>query len=572
MLLSYLAYRTACQKKHQDRQAQIDALPTEYHAPLTPFDSHILGRPVSELVAQVQTGRLSPQHILTAYGKKALKAHAELNCLTEVLISDAQGWAESCSRSGPLAGVPVSLKDMVNVRGYDSCLGYAAWVGKPAAYDSAIVRLLRDAGAVPFVKTQIPITLLSYESASDALGTAENPHKKGYSPGGSSGGEGALLAYGGSRVGIGSDVAGSVRVPSHYSGVYTIKCSTTRFVRGGTATSNAGQEGVLAVYSPMTRTLEDLEYFWKAIMSMEPWKYDHTVINLPWRQVQLPEKKVKFGVMWTDGEQTTTFSCIDEFTTTWGTGVVTPSPACQRALQDVVSSIRDSGYQVVSINPPSPYEGFKIASSLIADACDVACKKVMPWENSDPGMVQAMRLYHLPRWAQRLYAWYIRYIRRDAVYAGLIDGWHTKSAKEIFALVAQREAYREKWFDFWKETGVDLIVTCPNAMPAVPHKGMKHAFTNCLYSFLFNLLDYSAGVMPVTKVDKELDALDPKFKPRNAIEAGAYKLYDAEKMEGLPVGVQIVGQRLQEEKVMEGMKLIQKLLIGDGKEYELLHT
>ncbi|KZT20930.1 amidase signature enzyme [Neolentinus lepideus HHB14362 ss-1] len=553
MLLSYLTYRNACQKKQRDRQAQINALPTEYHAPLTPFDSHILGRPVSELVVQVQTGRLSPQIILTAYGKKALKAQAELNCLTEVLISDAEGWAEECNLSGPLAGVPVSLKDMVNVRGYDSCLGYAAWVGKPAQYDSAIVRLLRDAGAVPFVKTQIPITLLSFESASDALGKTENPHKKGYSPGGSSGGEGALLAYGGSRVGIGSDVAGSLRAPSHYSGVYTIKASSTRFVRSGTATSNAGQEGVLAVYSPMARTLEDLEYFWKAIMSMNPWKYDHTVINLPWREVQLPEKKVKFGVMWTDG-------------------VVTPSPACHRALQDVVSSLRDNGYQVVAVNPPSPYEGFKLASSLIADACDTACKKVIPWENNDPGMMQAMRLYHLPRWVQCLYAWYIRYIRRDEIYAGLIDGWHTKSAQEIFALVAKREEYRAKWFDFWDETGLDFIVTCPNAMPAVPHKGMKDAFTNCLYTFLFNLLDYTAGVMPVTKVDKDLDALDPKFKPKNAIEAGAYKLYDAEKLDGLPVGVQVVGRRLQEEKVMEGMKLIQKLLINDGKEYELLQT
>ncbi|EPQ53515.1 amidase signature enzyme [Gloeophyllum trabeum ATCC 11539] len=553
MLLSYLAYRSACLKKQRDRQAQIDALPSEYHAPITPFDVNILDKPVSDIVAQVQTGKLSPQHVLTAYGKKALKAQAELNCLTEVLLSDAQVWAEECNRKGPLAGMPVSLKDMVNVRGYDSCLGYAAWVGKPAERDSAIVRLLRDAGAVPFVKTQIPITLLSYESASDALGVAENPHKKGYSPGGSTGGEAALLAYGGSRIGIGSDVAGSVRVPSHYSGVYTIKSSTTRFIRRDTSTSNAGQEGVLAVFSPMARTLDDLEYFWKAIMSMNPWKYDHTVIELPWREVRLPEKKVKFGVMWTDG-------------------VVTPSPACHRALRDVVSSLRDNGYQVVPINPPSPYEGFKIASALIADACEVACRKVMPWENNDPGMKQAMALYRLPRWLKRIYAWYLRYIRRDDVYAGLVEGWHSKSAQEIFALVAKREEYRARWFDFWNETGIDFVLTCPNAMPAVPHRGMRDAFTNCLYSFLFNLLDYPAGVMPVTRVDRELDSLDPKFRPRNVIEAGAYKLYDAEKMHGLPVGVQMVGRRLQEEKVMEGMKLIQRLLVHDGKEYELLHT
>ena len=106
--------------------------------------------------------------------------------------------------------------------GWDSCIGYSAWVGKPVEKDSALVRLLRDAGAVPFVKTNVPITLLSFESHSDLFGRTTNPYKNTHSPGGSTGGEAALLAYGGSRLGIGTDVAGSVRVPAHYSGVYTI--------------------------------------------------------------------------------------------------------------------------------------------------------------------------------------------------------------------------------------------------------------------------------------------------------------------------------------------------------------
>ncbi|EPQ53512.1 hypothetical protein GLOTRDRAFT_111687 [Gloeophyllum trabeum ATCC 11539] len=73
--------------------------------------------------------------------------------------------------------------------------------------------------------------------------------------------------------------------------------------------------------------------------------------------------------------------------------------------------------------------------------------------------------------------------------------------------------------------------------------------------FLFDLLDYAAGVMPVTHVDCELDALDKSFVAMNAIER-AYKNYDADKMHGLPIGVQVVGRRFEEEKVMEGMKII----------------
>lgn len=161
--------------------------------------------------------------------------------------------------------------------GWDACIGYSAWVGKASTKDAAIVRLLRDAGAVPYVKTNIPITLLSYESASDLFGRTTNPHNNGYSAGGSSGGEAALIAYGGSRIGIGTDVAGSVRVPAHYSGIYAIKASVGRFVRMGNSTSIPGQEGVAAVYSPMARTLEDLDTFWQAVVSMEPWKYDPSV-------------------------------------------------------------------------------------------------------------------------------------------------------------------------------------------------------------------------------------------------------------------------------------------------------
>lgn len=96
-------------------------------------------------------------------------------------------------------------------------MGYSARTGQPMSYDGELVRLLRRAGAVPFVKTNFPIMMLSFGSANDVFGTTENPHKKVCGPGGSSSGESALLALSGSRIGIGTDVAGSVRVPAHYA-------------------------------------------------------------------------------------------------------------------------------------------------------------------------------------------------------------------------------------------------------------------------------------------------------------------------------------------------------------------
>ncbi|KZT10510.1 amidase signature enzyme [Laetiporus sulphureus 93-53] len=552
-MFSYIAHRRACNTKQKERRERIQMLPAFYHASLSASDKTIIATSISQIVSSVQGGALKPIEILTAYSKAALKAHAATNCLTEVMLPEAEEWARNCNTKGPLAGLPVSLKDEHSVKGFDACIGYSAWVGKPMEKDSALVRLLRDAGAVPYVKTNVPVTMLSFEAANDVFGTTTNPHNKNFAPGGSSGGEAALLAFGGSRVGIGSDVAGSVRVPSHYSGVYTIKASSYRFLKTGNAhTSIPGEEGVPVSFSPMTRTLEDLETFWRAVMSMSPWEYDHAVLPIPWRDVDLStDKGLRWGVMWDDG-------------------VVRPSPACKRALATVVSTLEANGHKVVQIDPPSPYEGLKIASLLLmADGTKCCIEPLQFGEFNDPGVVQALAMFRTPRIIKKLYAWYLRHIRGDELYAGLVEAWSEKTVPEYLALVAQREAYRERWFDFMREQQLDFILTVPNSLPAVPHGGMLEGWKACGYTFLWNLLDYTAGILPITHVDQNRDALGA-FKAKNAIEGGAYRMYDAKKMHGLPVGVQIVGKRLQEEKVLEGMKIIDRLLKQEGKAYTLL--
>ncbi|KAL8869305.1 MAG: hypothetical protein Q9174_004373, partial [Haloplaca sp. 1 TL-2023] len=235
----------------------------------------------------------------------AIKAHAKTNCLTEIMINPgAEKWIEDVNLKGPLAGIPVSLKDSINVGGFDVSVGYSGKVGQPVPQDGTIVKILKDAGAVPYVKTNLPISLLSFESNNDLWGRTTNPHNSKYSPGGSTGGESALLAYGGGRIGVGSDVAGSVRVPAHFSGIYSLRCSTGRWPKMGNVTSMPGQEGVPSVFSPMTRTLPDLVYFTKSILGMRLWEYDHSVHPIQWREdtynATKEQKKLKIGVMESD--------------------------------------------------------------------------------------------------------------------------------------------------------------------------------------------------------------------------------------------------------------------------------
>ncbi|KAI1074892.1 amidase [Whalleya microplaca] len=554
--LDYLQHKRDCKFKQNERAERIQAL-TQCRGPFTALDRDIVNKPIEELVQDVHKSTLQPIDILRTYGKVALKAHEKTNCLTEVMVSAAEGWVNdgSINLKGPLAGIPISLKDTIVVGGFDATVGFSSFVGNKQPEDGPTVRLLKDAGAVPYVKTNLPITLLSFESTNDVWGRCTNPHNNKYSPGGSTGGEAALLALGG-RIGIGSDVAGSVRAPAHFSGIYSLRCSTGRWPKAGFATSMPGQEGVPSVYSPMARTLNDLTYFTRSIVGMQPWKYDPTVHPIPWRSEVEKEyaakSKFRVGVMRTDG-------------------VVDPSPACLRALEKTEAALRLAGHEIVEIDPPSPYEALYLGAHLLnADGCQMFKSFFRFGEWDDPGADQMDWLMRLPRPFKFIYYLWVKYIRRDDVWAGLIKDWREKTAFENWKLVAKREAYKNKWFDWWNSVDIDFMLTPPNATPAVPHDGMKEAVSSCGYTFLFNILDYTCGCVPITHVDKDLDKLPATFniKKLNGVAQGAYKLYDAEAMHGLPVGIQVVGRRLEEEKVLAIMKRVEEAL-GEDKYRQL---
>jgi Asp-tRNA(Asn)/Glu-tRNA(Gln) amidotransferase A subunit family amidase len=455
---------------------RIEALKS-FQGPYTAADRQILDKPIEELVQDVRKQLVQPIDILRAYGKAAIKAHAKTNCLTEVMISAAETWTTdgSINMKGPLAGIPVSLKDSIVVGGFDTTVGYSCRTLNRGPKDGTLVRLLKDAGAIPYVKTNLPITLLSFESTNDVWGRCTNPHNSKYSPGGSTGGEGALLAAGGGRIGIGSDVAGSVRAPAHFSGIYSLRCSTGRWPKVGVMTSMLGQEGIPSVFSPMARTLGDLKYFSASLISMQPWKYDYSVHPIPWREEVVKEfqekKRFRVGVMRTDS-------------------VVDPSPACARAVEEVVQALKKEGHEVIDVTPPDPYEALVIASQLLnSDGCKTFRSFFRTGEWEDTGARQMSFLMNLPKPLKWVYYIWVKYVRRDDIWAGLVKDWHEKSSFDQWKLVAKREAYKDKWHNWWEqEAKLDFMITPPNATPAVPHDGMKQAVSSCGYTFLFNLV------------------------------------------------------------------------------------
>ena len=160
-------------RKQSERAARIAGLSAAYRYPLSKPERDVLDRPIDELVRGVQDGgKASAIDVLRAYGKVAMKAQEKTNCVTEIMMPEAETWIEngSINLAGPLAGVPVSLKDSIHVAGFDTSVGYSCNTGKPQPADGPMTRMLKDAGAVPFVKTALPITLLSFESTNDVWG------------------------------------------------------------------------------------------------------------------------------------------------------------------------------------------------------------------------------------------------------------------------------------------------------------------------------------------------------------------------------------------------------------------
>jgi hypothetical protein len=117
------------------------------------------------------------------------------------------------------------------------------------------------------------------------------------------------------------------------------------------------------------------------------------------------------------------------------------------------------------------------------------------FENNDPGVAVVISLLRKPIWLKKIYAFFLRYIFRDPLTADLIAGCHEKTVEQVWALVANREVYRARWFEAWKEQGIDFLLTVPNASPAIPHGGMRTSVTSVGYTFIFNIVGSSESLI-----------------------------------------------------------------------------
>lgn len=534
-----------CAAKQKEREDRINAL-TAYHKSLTAKEKSIIGTTVPELVKLVKANELKPKEILLAFGKQALVVQSKTNCLTEVMIKDAETWAENANLKGPLAGIPISLKDHILVKGYDATVGFSSLAFNPRE-DGETTELVRRAGAVPYVKTNIPITMMAIEGYNDMFGRTTNWHNSKYAPGGSSQGEASLIAGGGSRIGIGSDIGGSVRVPAAFSGICSLKFSTRRWPMDGDLMSG-GYEAVEPTTSPMAKTLIDLRYYIESIIGMEPWKTDYGLIPLEWRDVEFPAKP-KVGVL-----------TFPDF--------LPPSPAQKRALDTAVNALKKQGCEVVTFDLPSPAEEYDslVHRLYCADGYKHFTGPLSRGEHNDPFVAHAMKVSSLPRFIRKIWEgvlWLFGFQKYK-----VLDYERPSTSSEFMDGTAKREVLRKQFSKKWDASGLDFLVCPPYPTPAVPNY-VPESFRTILYTTLFNLLDYPAGIIPVGRVDSKLDKLPSSFDYKKLSYPAkiTYDIYDPVAMEGLPISLQIVTKRYQDEKALKAMEFTADALKKAGVTY-----
>ena len=416
-----------------------------------------------ELIFKIAKQEVSSEAVTLAFCKRAAIVNQFTSCLTEVSYDRAierakqldEHLKETGTPVGPLHGLPISVKDSFEIEGLHSTLGCVSRLGLPVARkNTPLIQLLYDLGAVFYVKTNVPQGIITSDSHNNVFGRTLNPYNTSeWTAGGSSGGEGSLIALRGSVLGVGTDLAGSIRIPAWCCGVYGFKPTVNRVPYSGIATSGTdlADLGLIASAGPLATTLSDIEYFMKVVLDSQPWiGYDSLCIPMPWvdnkSAKKKDEKKYTIGVIIQDD-----MCPVDQ--------------EVQIALQSAASKLVEAGFSIVQLLPDA-YPSFHTISRTIAlplldiDSNRTSLKTVMA--GHEPLVPSVKKIFHGLYSPSSLS---LSNPDEEIIIESVADG--SMTIKDTVEATKRQLTARKAWLDLMNVSNIDALI-CPCAAQFAP--------------------------------------------------------------------------------------------------------
>ncbi|KAJ7457356.1 amidase signature domain-containing protein [Mycena latifolia] len=479
------------------------------------------------LLERIKSKELTAVQVVTAFAKRAAIAHQMVSCLTDFFLEEAlvrakeldDFYEKTGQLVGPLHGLPISIKDHMDVAGHKSGSGFSGdTLDPPASKHGRIAQVLYDAGAVFYCKTNLPQSIMHIETYS-FWGQVANPYNTHLTAGGSSGGCSALIALGGSPLSIGSDIGGSLRSPAAACGIWTLKPTTLRVPRGAGSAPLPGANSIVETFGPICRSLRDVDMWFSVVLGSKPWLREYDLTPIPWR-ISTPTTwsglngRIRIGVMWHDG-------------------VVLPQPPIRRALKAMVDALKeDPAFEIVDYSPFKHFEASELAHELyfvdggarIRERAAVNGEPILP----------------LTEWV----------ITRPTV--------KDHTIAELWQLNLRREDLRAQFLEHYNSQNVDVVLCPVGPGPAPPLGTAKYwGYTN-----VWNFVDYPAAVFPTgLYADPVLDVKDAATRAwMSQADMENSECYEPTIFKGAPLSLQLTSRRFGDEMVIQALGEISKIL------------
>lgn len=502
-----------------------------------------------ELARRIASGEQSAREIVEAHIERIETVNPKLNAVIVERFDAArrEALAVDTKRAAgeslpPLAGVPVTVKECLDLAGTPSTFGITTRADTIAADDEEHVARLRAAGAIVLGKTNVSQLLITIESDNPLYGRTNNPWNLDRTCGGSSGGEGAIIAAGGSALGLGSDIGGSSRYPAAFCGIIGFKPTAGRCPCTVRFSIPAGQQAIAHQIGILARNVNDVIAGLRAIDGGGRARLGSGTALKHVESVALNELRVGF---YTED------------------GVMRSSPAVRRAVNEAAVALQRAGVNVTPWQPPDMAEAFHLLFAILSADRGAGLKRALGKSPIHPAIKPLLmigsRSPHVLAVARILLN-----VAGQRTFAELTRHFGFSGVDAYWRLVQQVEDYRIRFARAMECAAggpLNAILGPACALPPWRHGAAKDIGMAGANALLYNVLGHPAGVVPVTLVQPDEES---KRKPsRDIVERAAAKAEMGSR--GLPVGVQIAALPWADHVTLALMKALERQIAWNNR-------